>query len=131
MLVILELQFLAARSDNSATMSRRTYVEEGGEDEWNTLGDPTYDPNNSEYGASDSPAPRGRRGRGTGGRRGSMGGGRGQHPQGDIITLTPRARGAVSNPRTVVPLQPQTHVTLPHIVPHELHSSNVSRHSHM
>ena len=51
---------------------------------------------------------RGRRGRGGGGRRGRgegvVGGGRGQHPHSDVVTLTPRARGQVSNHFMVVPL---------------------------
>ena len=98
--IIHTTEILAVWSDKFANMSRRAYVEEGSEDDWNTLADPSFDPNSSDYGALESPARRGRRGRGSGGRRGrgegSMAGGRGQHPQGDIVALTPRARGAVS-----------------------------------
>ena len=81
-------------------MSRRAYEEDGGDDNWNTVADPAFDPNSSEYRAFESHAHRGRRGRGPGGRRGrgeNTLGGRGQHPQGEIVAHTPRARGAVSN----------------------------------
>jgi hypothetical protein len=82
-------------------MSRRPYVEEGGEEDWNTLADPSFDPHSADYGALESPARRGQGRRGPGGKRGrgegSMAGGRGQHPQGDIVTLTPRSHGQVSN----------------------------------
>ena len=106
-LSFLKPQTPAARSEKSFHMSRRTYAEDGGEDDWNSLSDPAFDPNSEEYGPTESPARRGRRGRGGGGRRGrgegSMGGGRGQHPQGDIIAVTPRARGAVSNQTAFAP----------------------------
>lgn len=85
-------------------MSRRAYEEDGSEDDWNTVSDPAFDPNNSEYLPLESPVRRGRRGRGPGGRRGrGEGGGHGQHPQGEIVAHTPRARGAVSNHTMIVP----------------------------
>lgn len=81
-------------------MSRRTYEDEGAEEDWNTVADPTFDPTSSEYTQSESPARRGKRGRGGGGRRGraasSMGGARGLHADGDIVAVTPRGPGVVS-----------------------------------
>ena len=87
-------------------MSRRPYADDGGEDDWNTVADPTFDPHNSDYGPAESPVRRGRRGCGVGGRRGrgegTAAGGRGQHLQGDMVTHTPRARGQVSTKFMVV-----------------------------
>ena len=81
-------------------MSRRTYEDEGADDDWNTVADLAFDPTSSEYMQTESLARRGRRGRGGGGRRarasGAIGGGRGVHPEGDIIAVTPRSRGVVS-----------------------------------
>lgn len=101
-------------SHKLAKMSRCTYVEDGGEDEWSTLADFAFDPHNLEHGASESLVHHVCRGRGVGGRRGrakgAMGGGRGQHPQGDIVALPPRARGVVTNHFMGVPLQPTSQV---------------------
>lgn len=77
-------------------MSRRAYEDDGAEEDWNSVADPEFDPTSAEYTQSESPARRGRRGRGTGGRRG-RGGARGAHPEGDIVAVTPRARGMVSD----------------------------------
>lgn len=107
-------QFLAGKSDHSSNMSRCTYAEDGGEDDLNTLADPTFDPNSSEFDPVESIVRRGRRGRGVGGRRGrgdgTMPGGRGQHLQGDIVTLPPRARGQVSINFMAVHHEPVPHM---------------------
>lgn len=82
-------------------MSRRAYEDDGTEEEWNTVADPAFDPNNGEYTHTESPARRGRKARGGGGKRGrsagGTGGGRGTHPDGEFVAVTPRARSVVSN----------------------------------
>lgn len=82
-------------------MSRRAYKEDGADEDWNTVADPTFDPTSAKYAHTDSPAPRGRRGRGGGGRRGraagGMGGGRVAHPEGELVATPSRSRGVVSD----------------------------------
>lgn len=92
-LALEELDSPAANRNTLAKMSRRAYEEDGADEDWNTIADPTFDPTSAEYAHTDLPAPRGRRGRGGGGRRGratgGMGGGRVAHPEGELVATLP------------------------------------------